>query len=155
MSCPIDTKRLTMWKKLTAWWPGCSHNISCYSSENWPQKNGNKPTLELKTNFTQNNQNDAGLNHRWSISKWLSELTVLFLHVALSLWLSRLLPTGCQWGGGNRLFDWSRPSSPIAGIQNTANSPFHRPGLSVGSWAAVGFHFQFQKDMINSKQKFS
>ena len=25
-----------------------SHAISCYNSENWPQENGNKPTLELK-----------------------------------------------------------------------------------------------------------
>ena len=58
MSCPVDTKTLTMWKKLTAWWPGCSHNIRCYSSENWPQGIENKPALELKTNFTQNNQNE-------------------------------------------------------------------------------------------------
>ena len=31
----------------------------CHNSENWPQKNGSKRTLELEINHTQNNQNDA------------------------------------------------------------------------------------------------
>ena len=30
-----------------------SHDIRCHSSENWPQSNGNKPTLEVKTSFTE------------------------------------------------------------------------------------------------------
>ena len=29
-------------------WPDCSHDISCHSSENWPQANGTKPSMELK-----------------------------------------------------------------------------------------------------------
>ena len=30
----------------------CSHDINCHNSENWPQINGNKLTLELKINCT-------------------------------------------------------------------------------------------------------
>ena len=29
-----------------------AHNISCHNSKNWPQRNGNKLTLELKINCT-------------------------------------------------------------------------------------------------------
>lgn len=34
----------TGWKRL----PDCSRDISFHDAKNWPQKNGNKPTLELK-----------------------------------------------------------------------------------------------------------
>ena len=43
---------LTRWKMLTTWWPGCSHDISCHNSKNWPQRNENKLTPELKVNCT-------------------------------------------------------------------------------------------------------
>ena len=36
-------------EKLTPWWPDFTHNMSCCNSENWPQRNGNIQTLELKT----------------------------------------------------------------------------------------------------------
>ena len=39
--------------KLTTWWSGCSHDISCHNPENCPQRNGYKLTLELKINCTQ------------------------------------------------------------------------------------------------------
>ena len=35
-------------------------------------------------------------DHRWPISRWWSELTVLFLQVALALQLWKFLPTGCE-----------------------------------------------------------
>ena len=44
--CFIDTENPTRWKTLSKWWPGCSHDISCHNSENLPQGNGNKLTLE-------------------------------------------------------------------------------------------------------------
>ena len=52
LSCFVDAEIPTRWKKLTPWWPDCSHDITCHNSENWPQRNGNKSTLELKTNCT-------------------------------------------------------------------------------------------------------
>ena len=50
ISCELSHRywNPTSWKKLTTWWPDYSHDISCHNSENWPQGNGNKPTLELK-----------------------------------------------------------------------------------------------------------
>ena len=35
-------------------------DLSYHNSENWPQGNGNKPTLELNINCTEDNQDDAG-----------------------------------------------------------------------------------------------
>ena len=46
-----DTDISTSWRKLTNWWPECSHDNSCPSSENRPQGNGNKLTLLLKIQF--------------------------------------------------------------------------------------------------------
>ena len=52
LSCFVNNETPTTWKMLTPWWPDCSHDISCHNSENWPQTNGNKLTLELKINYT-------------------------------------------------------------------------------------------------------
>ena len=60
MSCVVEAETPTRWKKLTTWEPDCSHDISCHSSENWHQRNGDKPTLELKTDCAYDNQDDAG-----------------------------------------------------------------------------------------------
>ena len=51
MGCNIDTETPTR-RKLTTWWPDCNHDIRCHCSENWPQRNGSKLTLELKTAAT-------------------------------------------------------------------------------------------------------
>ena len=57
--------------------------MSCHNSENWPQRNGNKWTLELKMNYLkQPRPRCCCSDHWWPIWRWLSELTVLFLHVA-------------------------------------------------------------------------
>ena len=45
-----------------------SHDISCHS-ENWPQRNGNKMVLELKTNCTEDNQDDSDQTTTWPISR--------------------------------------------------------------------------------------
>ena len=45
-------------------------------------KDRNKLTVELKTNYTENNQDDADKITAWSISRWLSELTGLLLQGA-------------------------------------------------------------------------
>ena len=37
----------------------CRHDISCHNVKNWPQRNGNKSTLELKINCTLNDQDDT------------------------------------------------------------------------------------------------
>ena len=54
ISCELSCKywNPTRWKKIliTAWWPACSHDVSCHSPKNWPQGNGNKLTLEQNTN---------------------------------------------------------------------------------------------------------
>ena len=52
VSCLRDTETSTRWKKLTAWRPDCSHDMSCHNSEDWPQGNGSKLTVELKINYT-------------------------------------------------------------------------------------------------------
>ena len=44
-ACLIDTETPIRGRKLTTWWPDCSHDISCINSEKWPQRNGSKPTL--------------------------------------------------------------------------------------------------------------
>ena len=52
VSCLKDTETPTRWKTPTTWWPDCSRDISCHSLKNWPQRNGNKLTLELKIQFS-------------------------------------------------------------------------------------------------------
>ena len=137
MSCDLSYRYWNPHKveKLTTWWADCSHAISCHSSKNWPQRNGNKPALELKINCTQNSQDDADQTTTWLISRRLAELTVPFLHTALSLSCIKLLPTDMQWGGGEGGSLWTRVHPPpVASIQSKANFPFHQSHLSIGFW---------------------
>ena len=80
--------------------------MRCHNSENWPQRNGNKRTLELTMNYLkQPRPGCCWSDHWWPIWRWLSELTVLFLHVAASHpptpSLKALVPCllGVGWGG--------------------------------------------------------
>ena len=51
ISCELSYRYWnTRWKKLSIWWPDCTQDMSCHNSQNWPQRNGNKWTLELKVN---------------------------------------------------------------------------------------------------------
>ena len=101
-------------KKLTTRWPDCRHDIN-YSSENWPQKKkkkkkkGNKSTLELKSNCTSNNQDDAGQVTDDPFQDVCQELNMLFLSVAH--WLLE---------GGAGLWTVLSPSM-AASIQNKAH----------------------------------
>ena len=52
VSSLTDTATPTRWEKLATRWPDRTRGRSCRNSENWPQRNGNKQTLELKTNCT-------------------------------------------------------------------------------------------------------
>ena len=54
----INTFTFFGWESLTTWW--LYHDISCYNSENWPQRNREKWTLELKINCTWSHQDDSG-----------------------------------------------------------------------------------------------
>lgn len=84
------------------WWPDCSHDISVYISDNWPQRNGNKLNMELKINCTQNNQNDMVLTtddqFQNDCQSWLTTCGPLPLSIKdFSHWLS--VGGGCIWTG--------------------------------------------------------
>ena len=68
----------------------------------------------------------------WPLSRWLSELTVLFLLVAPSLHpytpeipFREFLPTDCHWGDHPPL-DTSLPSPLAASLQYKADFPFYQ-----------------------------
>ena len=65
MSCLTDTENPTKWEKLTIQWTDCSCDISCHSSKNWPQVNGNKPILGLKINCASNNHAGQATNDQF------------------------------------------------------------------------------------------
>ena len=47
-SCDLSYRSKPQVEELTTWWPDCTQDFSCHNSENWPQRNGNKSTPELK-----------------------------------------------------------------------------------------------------------
>ena len=114
---------------------------SCHSSENWPQGNRNKLSLGLKTNYPWNNQDEADQTAAWPISRCLSELTVLFLHVTLFLLLfffkkkkGPLTVSQGNWPWDESLpfQTWICPSCLVASLWNKANFPFHQLCLFIG-----------------------
>ena len=114
------------WKKLTAPWPDCSHDMSGHNSKNWPQGIGKKLTLELKIYWIWNNQDDACQTSTWPTSGWLSELTAVSAgSPSLSLWW--FLPPACRWRAVSLWTDVC-PSSPAASVWSKANLP---PALPV------------------------
>ena len=77
-------------------------------------------------------------DRQWPVSRWLSEMTVLFLR---SLAVSAVSPSvyKCSWPliVSRRWVGVGRGSStppPVASIQNKANFPFHQPALFTGLW---------------------
>ena len=91
MSCLIDTETPIRWKKLTTWRPDYTHDISCHNSENWPQRNGNNLSLELKPDHLKPPRGHWS-DGRWPTWRRQSEPTVPLLHVAASLCLKVLVP---------------------------------------------------------------
>ena len=75
LSLSVGTETPSRWKRLTTWWPDCSHGISRHNSESWRQRNGSTSILELELKTSTLDQITAG-----PISRWLAELTVPFLH---------------------------------------------------------------------------
>ena len=90
--------------------------MSCYSSENWPQRNGNKWTLELMINCTWNNQDDAGqTTDDWfqdDYQRWLCCFCMQPYHPH-SVYKSSC-PTGCRWWGWGELAFGEMSALPLA-----------------------------------------
>ena len=128
MSCLTDTVSLIRWKKLAPWWPDRSHDLRSRNSENWPQ--GNRETWTLNWRLTVPETIKMMLvRHRWPVSGWWSELTVLFLHVAPPSSI-KLLPPDCQ-RGESAFGQMSTLLPPGTGTQQKANFAFHQPGLFI------------------------
>ena len=116
-------------EKLTTWWPGCTQDLSCHNSKNWPHRNRNKCTLERKINYTWNNQDDASQAMHYQLKMTARNdcsLSASFspAPLPLSVYLSShplLVGDGGSWP-----LDRGLPPSPqVAGIWNKAKFPFH------------------------------
>ena len=106
MSCLIDTKTLTRWKKLTPWWQDYSYDMSCHSSKNWPQRTEtnwpwNWRLTVLKTGDSGHSTNDQFQDHCQS---WLC----CFAYSPVPPSIKALAPF-CQWG--SQPLDRSPPST--------------------------------------------
>ena len=77
-------------------------------------------------------------DHRWPISGWLSELTVLFLNVAPSQ-PTKALSNRLIVGGGSHPSDRCLPSPTGCQNPNKANFPFHQwsPYWFLSSWSPL------------------
>ena len=78
------------------------------------------------------NNDDTDQTTSWLITV-MSELTMLFLQVAPSLYqytpnttLLKLLPIGCQLGKLAFGHEYAMSPSPVAGLRNKANFPFQK-----------------------------
>ena len=150
MSWLVETGTPTEWKKLTTWWPDCSHKISSVQFSRWVVSNPLRQAATiLRTGLREMGMNhgtedelylkqwkQCWSDHQWPVSRWQSELTVLFLR---SLVVSAISPSvyKCSWplivsGGGVGVGRGSSTPPPVASIQNKANFPFHQPGLFTG-----------------------
>ena len=118
-------------KKLTTWWPDCSHDISKHNSENWPQENGtNQPwnwRLTVPKTIKMLLVRSQMINFKMSVraDHAVSTCSPNRLSTkALAHWL---------WRQGELAFrqDRSPHASPVVSIQSKANFPFHQPGLFI------------------------
>ena len=89
-------------------------------------RNGNKPTLQLKITGCKIRQ--CCSDHWWPISRWLSELIMLCLHVAPSLSLPKFLLTACQGRGCREsALRQAATSPPPTGSQHQDKASFLFP----------------------------
>ena len=128
------TETPSRWKKLTTWWPDCSYDISCHSSEKWSQK--------IRTNWPWN----------WlTVLKSIKMILIQLLHERFQddrqIWLccfcmylppstyepmklpfkiSCLVIVNEGWGVS--------PLPQTASFWNKANFPFHKPYLFIDFW---------------------
>ena len=122
-----------MGKKLTTWWPDCTHDISCHNSESWPQRNWNKPTLKI---------NCASSRWCW-LDLCMTNFKMSIRAVCAGFACSPLLPpikALAHWSPVGGFGLWTgvclsfplTPLHPVAGIWQKANLPFHQPWLFIG-----------------------
>ena len=125
-------------EKLTIWWPDCTQDLSSHNSENWPQRNGNKHTPEMKINCSYNNQEDAteATDDQLRMTVRDDRAVPAWSPPPLTLSIEALTPLLVRVG--SRPLNTCLPPSPqVASIWNKANFPFHHTGLLFfGFWAA-------------------
>ena len=110
--------------------------MSYHNSKNWPQRNGNKPTMEPKINCTQDNQDDAG---QTTIDQFK---TTVGAAAAISAWpcpvyvpLDSPLKILAHWSSvGNWPSDMNPLLPPGASLWNKAKFPFLQSSSS-----SIGF----------------
>lgn len=129
--------------RLEAW-----HKL--YSSGNWPQEMETNRPWNWRLLYTRQCWSDRW----WPISRWLSELTVLCLHVAPSLSLQKLLLTDCQGWGWWGVSLWTGvhfPSSHwLAGIKiKQAFFSTNLASLMAFEQRAARSHFWLQNQLLN------
>ena len=124
-------------EKLTTRWPDCTQDMSCHSSENWPQSNGNKCIFELQSNCIWTNQDDAGqtTDDQFGVHFWRWLCCFCMEHPSSTLSIKALTP-GLS-GEGNwpldRCLQTTTHPHTSACIWNKANFPFHQLGLCIVS----------------------
>ena len=134
----VDTELHIKWKKLTTWWPDCSHDINCHSSKNCHQGNGTNRScnwrLTTQTSWIWLGHHMTNFQEIIRADCTISACRPLPLSIkALAHWLSvqevSLLLSICP------------PPAPllVASIQSKANFPFHQSHLSVGFWEVSGW----------------
>ena len=115
------------------------HDISCYNSENRPQRNGDKWTLKLKINCTWNNQDDSGQPPLTNLKMTVRVDYTVSVGSPVLLSIKTLAPLvvrgGVVVGGSQPLDRCLHPPPTVAGFWNKANFPFHKTGLFIGLWA--------------------
>ena len=118
-------------EEVTYMMPDCSHDVSCHSSKNRPQRNGNKSTLDLKSNCTLNSQDDTGQNaedqfqedcQNWLCCFCLEPPPSAYKKSPWSLIVSA--GVGGERGGNWPLDRHPTKPLPIVRIQNKATFPF-------------------------------
>ena len=131
-SCPAVSETSTRCKKLTTWWPHCSHDITWHNSENWPQGNGNKrPWNRRLTVLTVNMMGFRPPMTNFNIAVRADCAVSVCSPLPQP---SKLLPSDCQWWGGSLWKGVCPSNSPVASIQHKGNVPFHQLGLFIGFW---------------------
>ena len=111
--------------------------MSCYNSRSWPQRNGNKWTLELKVNCPWSNQDDTGqsTDDQFEDDCQIRDDCAVSACSPLLLSVKACAPLVASWGAVGL---WTDVPPLVASIWNEANFPFHQPGMFIafGQWAA-------------------
>ena len=74
-----------------------THNINCHNSENWLKEMEIKGPWIWRLTVPKTTKTTLVRDYWWPLWRWLSELTVQFLHIAPTSVYKSSCPTGCQW----------------------------------------------------------